>query len=117
MPWSRLPRSVQVVLPVACFVVVALLTKAGGGASSGYAPLVIVPVFWLALYGTGRELAVALVGVALTFAVPVALVGRPSTPRGNGSAWSSGSSPPGSSAGPCSGWCARCGNVRTRARR
>ena len=82
LPWSRLPRSVQVVLPLACFVVVALLTKAGGGASSGYAPLVIVPVFWLALYGTGRELAMALVGVALTFAVPLVLVGPPEYPAG-----------------------------------
>jgi diguanylate cyclase (GGDEF)-like protein/PAS domain S-box-containing protein len=81
-PWARLPRVVQAGPPLACLGVVALLIEAGGGASSGFAPLVIVPVFWLALYGTRREVILAVAGTMVTFAVPLVLVGDPRYPAG-----------------------------------
>jgi len=81
-PWARLPRVVQAGPPLACLGVVALLIESGGGASSGFAPLVIVPVFWLALYGTRREVILAVAGAMVTFAVPLVLVGDARYPAG-----------------------------------
>ncbi len=51
-----------------------------GGADSGLAPLVLVPVLWLAIFGTRRDLWVAVALVALTFVAPVLLVGGESYP-------------------------------------
>src|SRR6188508_2500904 len=64
VPWRLLPHFAQVVPPFAYFVVIALLREADGGASSAYSVLTMLPVFWLALYGTRRELAVSIAGVA-----------------------------------------------------
>lgn len=77
LPWARLPRFAQSVPALAFFGVVALLGEAGGGATSGYGPLVILPVVWVALYGERWELALALTGVAATFFGPLVLVGGP----------------------------------------
>ena len=41
----------------AYFVVIALLREADGGGRSAYSVLAMLPVFWLALYGTRRQLA------------------------------------------------------------
>jgi diguanylate cyclase (GGDEF)-like protein/PAS domain S-box-containing protein len=81
-PWARLPRVLQAGPPLACLGVVALLIESDGGASSGFAPLVIVPVFWLALYGTRREVILAVAGTMVTFALPLVLVGDPQYPAG-----------------------------------
>jgi diguanylate cyclase (GGDEF)-like protein/PAS domain S-box-containing protein len=81
-PWSRLPRAAQATPALACLPVVALLTASGGGTTSGFAPLVLVPVVWLALYGTRRDLALSIVGTALTFGLPLVLVGDSEYPAG-----------------------------------
>jgi PAS domain S-box-containing protein len=73
VPWERLPRSAQAVPPIAYFLVIALLREAEGGADSVYAPLVALPVLWLALWGTRGELLLGVVGAALVFAVPPVL--------------------------------------------
>jgi diguanylate cyclase (GGDEF)-like protein len=80
LPWSRLPRFAEVVPPLAYFVVIALLRESDGGANSGYGVLAMLPVFWLALYGTRRDLAVAMAGVAAVFLAPLVLVGAPDYP-------------------------------------
>jgi len=41
---------------------------------------VLVPVMWVALYGTVRMLRITLVGVALTYALPLLLIGAPRYP-------------------------------------
>ena len=79
-PWSRLPRFAEVVPPLAYFVVVALLREADGGSQSAYAVLAMLPMFWLALYGTRRDLAVAMVAVGAVFLAPPLLVGEPEYP-------------------------------------
>ena len=79
-PWHRLPRVAEVVPPLAYFVVIALLRESQGGATSGYASLAMLPVFWLALYGNRRELAIGIAGLAATFLAPLALVGSPEYP-------------------------------------
>jgi diguanylate cyclase (GGDEF)-like protein len=79
-PWRLLPHFAQIVPPFAYFVVIALLRKADGGALSSYSELAMLPVFWLALYGTRRQLGVSIAGVAALFLTPLLLVGSPEYP-------------------------------------
>ena len=79
-PWSALPASARLVLPVAFLGAVALLRESGGGQNTGVAILSLLPVFWVALHGTRLELAVTIAGVGAFFAVPVVLVGAPGYP-------------------------------------
>jgi diguanylate cyclase (GGDEF)-like protein len=78
-PWHRLPHFAQVVPPMAYFVVIALLRDAENGAS-GYTPLAMLPLFWLALYGTRTELAIGIAGVVAVFFAPLILIGPPDYP-------------------------------------
>jgi diguanylate cyclase (GGDEF)-like protein len=75
VPWKRLPRFAQSAPALAFFGIVVLLSDAGGGAESGYAPLVFLPVVWIALYGQRWELVLAITGVAATFLGPLLLTG------------------------------------------
>ena len=75
VPWRRLPGWTHPIVPLAYFVVIALLRDAHGGGTSGYGPLCVMPVFWVALFGTRRQLALALAGVAAVFAAPIVLIG------------------------------------------
>jgi diguanylate cyclase (GGDEF)-like protein/PAS domain S-box-containing protein len=59
---------------VVCLAAVAFLRHEAG---AGYGPLVLLPVVWAALRGRRGELAVAIVGAALVFAVPVLAFGAP----------------------------------------
>jgi len=65
VPWVRLPAWCQATVPLSFFAVVALLRQSGGGAISGYSPL----VFRLGIAAT-----------AVTFVVPQILVGPPLYP-------------------------------------
>ena len=79
-PWHRLPRFAEVVPALAYFVVIALLRESQGGAASGYASLAMLPVFWLALYGTREQLAIGIAGIASVFLTPLLLLGSPEYP-------------------------------------
>ena len=79
-PWHRLPRFAEVVPPLAYFVVVALLRESQGGAVSGYSALAMLPVFWLALYGTRGQLAIGITGLSAMFLAPLVLLGAPEYP-------------------------------------
>jgi diguanylate cyclase (GGDEF)-like protein len=81
-PWERLPKWAPSVLAFSYLIVVGLLRAAGG--PSGVAPMVVLPVFWLGLCGTRRELSCLLVGVGLLFVMPLILVGGADYPP---SAW------------------------------
>jgi diguanylate cyclase (GGDEF)-like protein len=80
VPWHRLPRFAEVVPPLAYFAVIALLRESQGGAVSGYSALAMLPVFWLALYGTRNHLAIGIAGLAAVFLTPLALLGPPDYP-------------------------------------
>ena len=80
VPWKRLPQFAQIVPVFAYFVVIALLREADGGAMSGYGALSMLPVFWLALYGTRKQLAVSIAGVAAVFVLPLLVLGEPEYP-------------------------------------
>ncbi len=75
VPWRRLPSWLHPTVPLSYFVVIALLRDAHGGGASGYGPLCVMPVFWLALFGTRRQLTLALAGVLALFTVPIVLIG------------------------------------------
>ena len=80
LPWMRLPRGVGVALPLLYLGVVALLRHADGGAASGFAPLVLLPVAWAALHGSRWELACVVTGAAVALGLPIALFGAPGYP-------------------------------------
>lgn len=79
-PWHRLPAFAEVVPALSYFVVVALLRESQGGALSGYSVLAMLPVFWLALYGTRGQLAIGIAGLGAVFFVPLVLLGAPEYP-------------------------------------
>ena len=68
-------RALIVVLPLAYFGVVALLRHSGE--NPGFAPLILLPVVWLALFGTRREMIVGLAIMAITLLVPFLVFGEP----------------------------------------
>ena len=80
VPWVRLPAWCQATVPLSFFVVVALLRQAGGWATSGYSPLVMLPILWLAIYGSRTQLRLAIAATAATFFAPLILVGPPLYP-------------------------------------
>jgi diguanylate cyclase (GGDEF)-like protein len=67
-------------VPVGCDLLVALLRQSQGGASSGYSPLVLVPVVWTGLALGRRGVLVVSACTSLLFAVPIAFVGGPLYP-------------------------------------
>ena len=81
LPWHRLPDACQVAAPLSYFLVVALLRHAAGGAVSGFSALVILPILWTAIYGSRWQVWLATAGAAVTFAVPVIVVGAPLYPN------------------------------------
>jgi diguanylate cyclase (GGDEF)-like protein len=68
-PWNRLPRWAPSV-PAFAYLAAFVLLRAAGGAS-GIAPMALLPVFWLAVYSTPRQLWCMLAVVALVLFVPV----------------------------------------------
>ena len=77
LPWHRLPRSADLVPPLLYMVVVALLRDGLGGAVSAYSTLLVLPVLWLAMYGTRTQLAIGVVGVAVLLIMPTLVIGSP----------------------------------------
>ncbi|MEK6327164.1 MAG: PAS domain S-box protein [Actinomycetota bacterium] len=80
VPWWRLPAWAQAAPPLLYFAIVALLRDAAGADASIFTVLVLLPVFWFALYGTRPQLLVSVVGVYLTLAAPALIVGAPDYP-------------------------------------
>jgi diguanylate cyclase (GGDEF)-like protein len=73
VPWSDLPAYAEAVPPLAYFLVIAILRESHPGPPSGYSALAMLPVFWLALYGTRLQLAIGIAGLATTFLAPMFL--------------------------------------------
>jgi diguanylate cyclase (GGDEF)-like protein len=67
VPWDRLPSALHRLLPLAYVVVACLAILATGGVKSTYAQLILLPILWVAVYGSILEVAgtVVAVGVAL----------------------------------------------------
>jgi diguanylate cyclase (GGDEF)-like protein len=84
-PWERLPDWGPSGLTYLYLIVVVLLRAAGG--PSGVSAMALLPVFWMGLCGTPRQLWALLIGVALMFVVPLILVGGADYPA---SSWRAG---------------------------
>jgi diguanylate cyclase (GGDEF)-like protein len=80
VPWRRVPQIAQILPVFAYFIVIALLREADGGGVSSYGALSMLPIFWLALYGTRLQLGVGIAGVAAIFITPLLVVGSPDYP-------------------------------------
>jgi two-component system, sensor histidine kinase and response regulator len=66
--------------PLVYLVIVALLRHSGTTGAGGYVPLVLLPIVFLALYGTRRELIIGLLAMTVTLLVPFLLYGDPRYP-------------------------------------
>jgi diguanylate cyclase (GGDEF)-like protein/PAS domain S-box-containing protein len=80
VPWWRLPAWAQAAPPLLYFAIVALLRDAVGADASIFTALVLLPVFWFALYGTRTQLLVSLAGLFVTLAAPALIAGAPDYP-------------------------------------
>ena len=63
-PWDRMPRHYRVVPPLAYIGVLALMRMGTDGSTSAFIPLLLLPLVWLALYGTRGELVGGFVAAA-----------------------------------------------------
>jgi len=69
--------------PFVGFLMVALALHLSGGPKSGLAPLVILPILWLAMMGTRRDLHVAVAVTWAMFVVPIFTIGGSAYPVGD----------------------------------
>jgi signal transduction histidine kinase len=79
--WPFFPRLATLGIPIGYIALAALLRDAGGGATSGFAGLFLLPVLWLAVTAGRRELAVILATMVTAQLVPLAFVGAPRYPE------------------------------------
>jgi diguanylate cyclase (GGDEF)-like protein/PAS domain S-box-containing protein len=80
VPWKRLPKVAEVAVPALDVVAIAFLRDGTGGHESGYSVLMLLAVLWVALYGSGRQIAATVVVVFLALAVPLIAIGAPTYP-------------------------------------
>ena len=73
-------RDLAVLPPFLFLLVVGCWRHADGASSSGFAPMLGLPVLWLALHGTLRQVWASVIGVGIVLAVPILVVGAPDYP-------------------------------------
>jgi len=72
VPWDRLPSVMHRALPFVYLLVAVLARQATGGPDSTFvAQLALLPVLWVAVYGTVLELGVMVTGAAAALAIPL----------------------------------------------
>lgn len=71
VPWQRIPSVVHRALPLVYLMVVYFTRDATGGVSSSYSQLALLPLLWVAVYGTVLELGGTLLATALVLGVPL----------------------------------------------
>jgi diguanylate cyclase (GGDEF)-like protein len=74
-PWDRLPRLAQAVPPLAYFWVILLVYESTGGTVKIYEPLVLLPLFWMAIHHTRHELWIGILAAGVVLVVPSAVHG------------------------------------------
>ena len=73
--WERHPAWMQAVPCLIPFVMIGLVRGFNDSAIAAYSPVVLLPVFWFALYGTRPELLISVICVGITYAVPSPALG------------------------------------------
>jgi diguanylate cyclase (GGDEF)-like protein len=72
VPWNRVPALAHRLLPLVYVLVVYYTRDATGGVSSSYTQLALLPLLWVAVYGTLLELGSTVLATALVLAIPLA---------------------------------------------
>jgi diguanylate cyclase (GGDEF)-like protein len=75
VPWHRLPALTHSMLPMVFLGVAYLARLATGGLDSAYAQLTLLPILWVAVYGTRREVVGVFLAAAAVLAVPMVPAG------------------------------------------
>jgi signal transduction histidine kinase len=78
--WRSSPALARLGAPLLYVAFVAVLADSSGGTNAGYGGLFLLPLLWLAVIGSGAELAVGFVAVAAARTLPVAVIGGPTYP-------------------------------------
>ncbi len=73
VPWRRLPRWSQAIVPLGYLPVVGVLRDATGGPSSPFTVLVLLPILLFALYGNRREVGAAVLVQSVVLGAPALL--------------------------------------------
>jgi diguanylate cyclase (GGDEF)-like protein len=68
--WERHPAWMQAVPCLVPFVMIGFVRAYNESAIAAYSPVVLLPVFWFALYGTRPQLLISVLCVGITYAVP-----------------------------------------------
>ncbi len=79
VPWFRLPPILRLSVVALFCVGVTLLRETGGGAAGGYTALLVLPIFWEAVYGRRSDLVATIAMVTCTLVSPI-LSGDPAYP-------------------------------------
>jgi diguanylate cyclase (GGDEF)-like protein len=80
MPWPPVATWRRALPAFGYLLTIGILRDAAGGAGSGLSALMLLPIFWLALYGTRAQLVTMLVATAVAFYAPFVLIGAPAYP-------------------------------------
>jgi diguanylate cyclase (GGDEF)-like protein len=80
VPWHRLPQDLSLLLALAYLVGVGILREAVGGTFGGVGALGMLPVVWMALYGTRAQLAVVIAAMSAMWIGPLLVAAGPSHP-------------------------------------
>jgi diguanylate cyclase (GGDEF)-like protein len=73
--WERHPAWLQALPCLLPFVMVGLVRGFNESPIAAYSPVVLLPVFWFALYGTRPQLLISVICVGVTYAVPSPALG------------------------------------------
>jgi diguanylate cyclase (GGDEF)-like protein len=79
-PWRRLPGWTRLAAALLYLASLALLRDASGTPATGVGALTLVPVFWMALYGTRGQLLLVITGVSVFILRPTVLAMGPAYP-------------------------------------
>lgn len=80
VPWDRLPPALEIVPPLLFVLAVAFLRHADGGAASSLITLQALPIIWVALFGSRRQVAVIIAAEAVAIVTPGILIGGAAYP-------------------------------------
>ena len=75
LPWSRLPRWVELVPPLLWLVTVGFLRDGAAGQDTGYDLLSFLSIVWVAIYGSLRQVCVVVAMVGVVMLSPQVIVG------------------------------------------
>ncbi|HWT92989.1 MAG TPA: GGDEF domain-containing protein [Solirubrobacteraceae bacterium] len=75
VPWGERPGWWALVPALAYLGAVALLREGAGGNASGIGPMALLPIVWIALYGSRRTLAVTVAGALTVYWLPILVEG------------------------------------------